>query len=447
MNEEPVIKVGILKAPVIRLRLRGPFHPEPAGRPVTGELEARIVDHGVEVLSGDRLVGSGKTLRIIPDEPSSGHFMAMGVVIGIGFHWEKKEDQVFRGSIRFTEEDGEVRLVNEVPAEEYLASVISSEMNASGPPEMLKAHAIISRSWLLSMADGTASGPKRRVADGQIVSEKTVLRWYDREDHQGFHVCADDHCQRYQGFARTGDPRVRRAVEETKGQVLVHSGGLCDARYSKCCGGVTERFETCWEPVARSCLESIPDRPGADSISIDLTKEEAAAAFIRGRPEAFCNTGDSDLISQVLNDYDHPGGGNFRWEVRYGQEELSAIVSKKSGMDLGAIAGMEPVERGPSGRLVRLRIVGSRRTVVVGKELEIRRWLSPSHLYSSAFIVEMGAFRKGIPESFVLHGAGWGHGVGLCQIGAAVMASGGYGHRDILKHYYRGAKIEQRYGK
>lgn len=447
MMPEPVIAVGILKAPAIRLRLTGRFVLTLSGKGVTGDIEVRTGHRGVELRTGGRSIAAGESIRLSPGVPWQGEFTVMGVVIGIGLHWESKENQVFRGNMRFMKESGEVRLVNELPAEQYLRSVITSEMNASSPLELLKAHAIISRSWLISQVEAPQRKLPSRGAGEPALDDMEILRWYDREDHEGFHVCADDHCQRYQGFARTGDARVDRAVDETAGQVLTHSGRLCDTRYSKCCGGMTERYESCWEPVAHPCLESVPDREQASGNVPDLRQEPLAGGFIRGRPEAFCNTEDTDLVKQVLNDYDHPGSGHFRWEVRYTRQELSELIAEKSGLEFGEILELEPVERGPSGRLVRLRIIGSRRTMVVGKELEIRRWLSPSHLYSSAFIVERDTGAGGVPDGFKLRGAGWGHGVGLCQIGAAVMASGGYGHRQILQHYYRGATINQWYGK
>jgi stage II sporulation protein D len=444
---EPVIQVGILRAPVILFRLLAPYTTHgKVGGPGT-RMEARVSGNKIALYAEGELLEENQAIGMDPADGSPGAFRVRDVVIGIGFHWERKEDQQFTGAIRLSFRDGMIQLVNVVPAEEYLNGVISSEMRASGPPELLRAHAVISRSWLLFHLGKKAGKPVPVIEeDPGDITPGEHIRWYDREEHEGFHVCADDHCQRYQGFTRAWDPGVRKAVSDTAGEVLVYRGELCDARFSKCCGGVTERFESCWEPVVHPYLVSVSDNADNGGRLPDLTGEAEAARFIKGNPAAFCNTRDRDLLGRVLNEYDLPGMGNFRWKVHYSQEELAALVRERSGIDFGPVTDLEPLERGTSGRIIRLRISGEKRILIVGKELEIRKWLSQTHLFSSAFTVEKGRVEGGVPVSFTLYGAGWGHGVGLCQIGAAVMASSGYSYREILQHYYKGASVEKRYG-
>jgi stage II sporulation protein D len=449
----PSIEVGILKSERIRFGLNGEFVWSGGGdargsrRIRPGSYEASVEGGTIRIKGGDRSIQEGAALLMEPAEPDRDRFLLRDVVIGIGFHWEQKEDQEFQGSLKLMVSGEQIQVVNIVALEEYLASVISSEMRADSSPELLKAHAIISRSWLLAQVErqramvGTAAGN-----DQGNGTEGEYIRWYSREDHDGFHVCADDHCQRYQGISRALNPRVEKAVRETAGQVLVYGGKICDARFSKCCGGVTELFESCWEPVPHPYLTRVDDNPASSPVNVkDLTVEANAVAFINSSPAAFCNTSDPGLLRQVLNDYDQASPDFFRWEVTLRQELISTLIREKSGMDFGAILDLIPVERGVSSRLVRLRIVGERMELVVGKELEIRRLLSDTHLYSSAFTVEKGKPVDGIPDYFILHGAGWGHGVGLCQIGAAVMADRGFSHRQILEHYFVDSNIGKRY--
>ena len=371
-------------------------------------------------------------------------FTLKEVVIGIGFHWQRTEDQVFRGALELIADDGRVTAVNRIGVEEYLVSVIASEMNASASPELLKAHAVISRSWLLAQIVRRQAKPA--VAESKCIvrsDDEERIRWYDREDHDLFDVCADDHCQRYQGITRASNPIVREVIKETRGEVLMDNDTICDARFSKCCGGVTEKFENCWEPVPHSYLTALRD----DEVPSypDLTDEREAEQWIRTSPEAFCNTTDKEILSQVLNNYDQETTDFYRWKVEYTQEELSRLIHRKTGMDFGPIIDLIPLERGSSGRITKLKIVGVRRSFTIGKELEIRRTLSETHLYSSAFVVDKKDIRLDIPSRFILTGAGWGHGVGLCQIGAAVMGAKGYSYRKILTHYFPGASIEKRY--
>ncbi len=363
-----------------------------------------------------------------PLDSARASFVVEDVKIGIGFHWEQNRRQGFRGSLRIVDDDG-LTLINDVGLESYVESVIASEMNADSPVELLKAHAVISRSWLIAQL-------RQRVGDGGSYSrqeqpgpdEWEIQRWYGRDAHTRFDVCADDHCQRYQGIEDSPDS-VRRAVEATRGQCLVFGTDVCDARFSKCCGGVTEDYSAAWDEREIPYLRSVPDGP---------ERLDDIDSWIRSDPRAHCNTKDEGLLRRILPDFDFETRDFFRWSVRYSREELSAVVGTKSGIDLGTVTDLEPLERGSSGRITRLRIVGSRAKLSVGKELEIRRLLSATHLFSSAFVVDEN--RDGI----TLVGAGWGHGVGLCQIGAAVMASRGGVYEEILSHYYPGARVEVR---
>ncbi|NDW19848.1 SpoIID/LytB domain-containing protein [Dysgonomonas sp. 216] len=368
-------------------------------------------------------------------------FTLKDVVIGINFHWERKENQQFRGALKLIPNNGLIYVINILPIEDYLTSVISSEMSATASLELLKAHAVISRSWLLAQIYKTkkTSGNGAQCATF-TKTENEVIYWYDREDHTLFDVCADDHCQRYQGMVRASANLniVKQAITETRGQILMSGGEICDARYSKCCGGVVEEYQNAWEDVRYSYLVKLRDSGNSQDFP-DLTQEDEAQKWILSRPPAFCNTQDKRILAQVLNNYDQETTDFYRWKIEYNQAELSALVNKRSGIDFGTITDLIPIERGTSGRLVKLKIIGTKKTMTIGKELEIRRILSTSHLYSSAFIVEKKE------SSFILHGAGWGHGVGLCQIGAAVMGEKGYNFRQILQHYYVGAAIEKRY--
>ena len=349
------------------------------------------------------------------------------------------------------EADGDrVWVINELPVERYLASVISSEMRATSSPSLLRAHAIISRSWLLTqMAHRIHADHPSAATCGGWETEEELVRWYDRDDHQRFDVCADDHCQRYQGITRMVSDHVEEAIRSTYGQVLWDGQGICDARFSKCCGGATEVFSACWQDEDRPYLAAFLDRPAqagqaADALP-DLTDEETARKWILSDPPAFCNTQDKQVLRQVLNGYDQETADFYRWHIDYTQEELASLIARKTGLRFGKILDLVPLERGKSGRIVRLKIVGTERERVIGKELEIRRTLSESHLKSSAFVVTTQQGTDGIPQSFHLSGAGWGHGVGLCQIGAAMMGEKGYDHEAILRHYYPGATLKTLY--
>ncbi len=422
------VDVGILRAPRIRFDLSGGF--TLSGSPVSENNEITI--------GSGKLCYRGEHYDSLEFKPVAQDSLITlhDVVIGVGFHWQRCEQQSFKGELRFIVEDGEVRAINRIPVEEYLVSVISSEMSATSSLEFLKAHTVVSRSWLYAQL---LRKEAQTLSELGYVNDDEVVRWYAREDHTLFDLCADDHCQRYQGVTRALNPNVRRAVEETAGLVLKYGNEVCDARFSKCCGGVTERFGACWENKEYDYLQAFRDVAG-ESLLPDLTTEDGAREWIENIPESFCSTDDSRVLSQVLNGYDRETADFYRWKVEYTQQQLSELVNRRSGIDFGVIEDMLPVERGASGRLVRLRIVGSKRTVVVGKELEIRRWLSGTHLYSSAFVVDKENGYDGNLR-FTLKGAGWGHGVGLCQIGAAMMGEMGFSFEDILLHYYRGAEL------
>ena len=391
-------------------------------------------------------------LSFTPQQDTSSFFELQDVTIGINFHWERKEVQRFKGELKIIVEDDRLTAINIIPIEDYLTSVISSEMSATASLELLKAHAVISRSWLLN---------KLKVANGKLkvimhpdntanfelsTLPSQLIKWYDHEAHKNFDICADDHCQRYQGITRASTPQAIEAVFATRGEVLMYEGEICDARFSKCCGGAFEEFQNCWENVKHPYLIGQRDS-NTETRLPDLTKEAEADKWIRTSPAAFCNTHNKQVLSQVLNNYDQETTDFYRWRVCYSQQELSELIHKRSGIEFGKIIDLIPVERGTSGRLVRLKIVGTLRTLIIGKELEIRRTLSSSHLYSSAFVVdkEYKEDEKEIPSRFILTGSGWGHGVGLCQIGAAVMGEQGYKYKEILSHYYPGSAIEQQY--
>ncbi len=433
-NQE--VSVGIMSAATLRFTLNGNFVAD--GLTVSGLHEATC--------DGTAVCWNGKTCQKLCFRPAgdAATFTLHGVTIGKDYHWERMEDQEFKGALEIMVEHGRLVAVNVLPVEEYLVSVISSEMKATAGLEYLKASAIISRSWLLSQIRRRESELFAGTPAGMRNDEGCLLRWTDRAAHEYYDVCADDHCQRYQGLLRAGNPAVREAVKATCGQVLMAGGEICDARFSKCCGGVSEEYAACWEQRDYTYLQPVRDLPEGSALP-DLTQEKEAEAWICSDVPSFCNTDDRAVLQQVLNDYDLETHDFYRWQVEYTQKELSDLVKLKTGRDLGDILDLVPVKRGKSGRIVELQIVGSKQSLLVGKELEIRSVLSPSHLYSSAFIVRKENVTDGIPMLFRLLGAGWGHGVGLCQIGAAVMASKGYACNQILLHYYKNATIKYLY--
>ena len=439
-DKEPEVKVGIVSGQKIHFSLNKPYLAK--GETVIGEQEVEFSEGGV--------LWNGNQYSSLTFHPQSADasFSLSDVTIGVNFHWERKETQTFLGTLRFVVESDKICAINELPVEKYLESVISSEMSATSSLELLKAHAVISRSWLLAQMK-----KRREVAESGnnffsfTKKEDMLIRWYDREDHTIFDVCADDHCQRYQGITKETSPHVAEAIRQTKGQVLLDGDEICDARFSKCCGGVTEEFQYCWEDTPKNYLTVVRDIAlGIESTLPNLTNEEEAEKWIRFNPPAFCNTQDKRILSQVLNDYDQETVDFYRWKVTLTQEKLQQLIADKLKMDFGAILDLKAVERGKSGRISKLQIIGTKKTFTIGKELEIRRTLSDSHLLSSAFIVDKYDIdEQGVPQRFELIGAGWGHGVGLCQIGAAVMGEEGYLYDAILLHYYQGAEIKKLY--
>lgn len=410
------LEVGIMSGSEIEFEIIS----DGAGRQKVEYSQGRISYNGALY---DELVFEAQTEATMFAEPS---FILYGVTIGVDFHWERKVTQKFAGTLKFIVDGGKVTAVNIVGVEDYLLSVISSEMKASAGLEFLKAHAVISRSWVMAQVEHRQSHVSRTPGPSCPVSEpvegaEEYIKWFDHDDHTLFDVCADDHCQRYQGLTMAVGDTVRKAVDQTWGLVLTSEGKICDARFSKCCGGRMELFSTCWEDKDYPYLQPLPD----------------TADCVEGG-DVFCDTKDEKILSQVLNDYDLETRDFYRWRTEYSRTEVSDLVRRRSGMDFGTIRDLVPIERGPSGRLKRLKVVGDKKTMVIGKELIIRRWLSESHLKSSAFDI------KWVGDRLVLDGSGWGHGVGLCQIGAAVMASKGYTFDQILLHYYPGSILERR---
>lgn len=446
-GKQPNVNVGIVSGQKIHFSLNKPYLAK--GEMVTGEQEVAFSEGGI--------LWNGNQYSSLTFHPQSADasFSLSDVTIGVNFHWERKETQTFLGTLHFVVESDKICAINELPVERYLESVISSEMSATSSLELLKAHAVISRSWLLAQMK-----KRREVAESGnnffsfVKKDDRLIRWYDREDHTIFDVCADDHCQRYQGITKETSPHVAEAIRQTKGQILMDGDDICDARFSKCCGGVTEEFQYCWEDTPKNYLSSVRDiiqgvksaGSAAPAPLPSLQDEAAADAWIRSNPPAFCNTTDKKILSQVLNDYDQETADFYRWKVTLTQEKLKQLLDEKLKMNFGDILDLQAEERGKSGRISKLRIVGTEKTFVIGKELEIRRALSDTHLYSSAFVVDRCDIdEKGIPQRFDIIGAGWGHGVGLCQIGAAVMGEEGFDYDAILLHYYQGAEIKKVY--
>jgi len=464
-DQEPTIRVGIMAD---RREIGGCFQGVfqiSSGEELSGDFRFSITGGLISLAAGTGVrTMPEREFRCRPQGVAT--FSLYNVTIGVNFHWERQEVQTFQGALSVLAlEDDTLVAVNELPLEDYLGSVISSEMSAAAPLEFLKAHAVTSRSWLMAMLEKQESdnrngrGEKQRdVSPGknrregclpqagneiaETLSRDEIIRWYGREEHARFDVCADDHCQRYQGVTKIITDQVRQAIDVTRGLFLVYSGGICDARYHKACGGRTEDFASVWEDVAVPYLTSVSDSPESFP---PATSAEEAAQWINSSPAAYCNTNDAHALRQVLPSFDQETTDFFRWEVSYARGELETLLLRKSGIDFGELHALIPLDRGPSGRIIRLKIEGSKRTVIVGKELEIRRWLSPSHLYSSAFIVRTEGDGQGKVVCFRLQGAGWGHGVGLCQIGAAMMAMQGFGMEDILGHYFRGTTLRKFY--
>ena len=413
-KKAPQVSVGIISASRIRFRLNNIYLAK--GEQLMGTQEVEFSEGGIK-WNGALY----HELTFVPQNADAS-FSIEEVVIGVNFHWERKETQTFQGKLRLIIDSDHICAINELPVESYLVSVISSEMSATSSLELLKAHAVISRSWLLAQIERRRQmGESGESFFSFIKKDDELIRWYDREEHTIFDVCADDHCQRYQGITRATNKNVEEAVHQTRGRILMADGEICDARFSKCCGGKTEEYQYCWEDTPKSYLVSVDD--------------------------PFCNTQDKKIISQVLNDYDQETVNFYEWTVDYSQEQLAKLIQEKTKMDFGDILDLIPEQRGKSGRICKLKIVGSKRTFSIGKELEIRRTLSETHLLSSNFEVEKfySTPRSTVPSAFKLRGRGWGHGVGLCQIGAAMMGEKGYKYDEILRYYYKNAEIKKVY--
>lgn len=442
MQNEPTMTVGIIdRQQEIRGCLNGAFYGDGFGS-LSGRFSAKRASGMIVLIDEeDRVVVRSAFVKLAAHKGST--FTLFNVMIGISFHWERKEDQTFQGNLILKpREDGTVTVISEISLEDYLQSVISSEMSPKAPPEFLRAHAILSRSWLLKTLERKRQAKGASVISIENMAENEIVHWYEQEDHDFFDVCADDHCQRYQGITKIISEKAAEAVRETRGEVIVYNNEICDARFSKVCGGLTEEFATAWDNIHIPYLKTISDMPVAyDAVST----EEDAVRWILSDPSAYCNTKDAAILENILPDFDRETKAFFRWKAEYSRQELEEILRDKSGIDFGVLKDIEPLSRGPSGRIYRLRIVGSKKSIIVGKELEIRRWLSRSHLYSSAFIVKAEYNLQGDVERFIFHGAGWGHGVGLCQIGAAVMAVRGFTAEEILKHYFTNVEIRNIY--
>lgn len=437
-SEEPSLAVGLLdRKKSAKIQLVGEYRTADGMRIGPGEIELHTMRSEVQCVGCAEL--SGGELTFVPVDPESS-FFCLEAIIGIDFHWQQKETESFRGTLRIiAEDDDRLTVINDVPLETYITSVICSEMNAASPAAAIRSHAVISRSWLLAQLESIAL-PAQKTSS--VVSGH--IRWTEREAHHKFAVCADDHCQRYQGIRRTAVEEVADAIADTRGIVLTYEGEVCDARFSKCCGGVVEEYSTAWGDRHVPYLVALADAGDSSLPKESLTNEENFREFVAQPPECYCNCSDEDILRRVLNDYDVTTGDFFRWQVRLEADEATSLLKKKLGVNVGRLVALEPVQRGPSGRLCQLRFVGRSGSIVVGKELEIRRALSPSHLYSSAFYVELEGPSEE-PAAFNLHGAGWGHGVGLCQIGAAVMACRGIEYERILSHYYPSTALERLY--
>lgn len=437
-KEEPIVSVGIVSASKLCFSLNAPYT-------VCGS--QRCGKQVVELSEG-RILWENTLYDELLFEPTDAQssFTLEDVTIGVNFHWERKEAQTFLGKLRFIVQNNNICAINELPVETYLTSVISSEMRATSSLELLKAHAVISRSWLLAqMEQRKAENNNVEKQPSFFKTDEEIVRWYDREDHKRFDVCADDHCQRYQGITKAANKHVVEAIQQTAGEILTSHGEICDARYSKCCGGAVEEFQYCWENIKKPYLQALPDTLPDSTPLPDLIDEAVARQWILSSPDAFCNTTDQKVLSQVLNDFDQETTDFYRWSQTYSQAEVKQLLEEKLEVQFGDIIDLVPLSRGKSGRIYRLKIVGKEHTLIIGKELEIRRALSKSHLYSSAFIVEKRDIKDGVPQKLIIKGAGWGHGVGLCQIGAAMMGKQGYRYEEILLHYYKGAEITKAY--
>jgi SpoIID/LytB domain protein len=445
-KEEPTISVGILSEDKIDFELYGDFKSVGFNKVFSGRFSAEYSDSKIICTYGDETLQVSDMIEFEPTDPGDS-FLVRNVTIGVKFHWERKQNQRFLGILKLIKDEDKITLINILPIETYLMSVISSEMSARSSINLLKAHAIVSRSWVLAQItkskEQKADKPEKK---DFVETEDELIRWYDRQDHELYDVCADDHCQRYQGITKIQTGVVKKAIDETRGIVLIFADNICDTRYSKSCGGISESYEKIWENKKHPYLTSIIDyKYEPENYNLDFSMEKNAERWIKENPPAFCNTNDMRILSQVLLDYDRETTDFFRWKIEHTQKEISELIKKNLGIDFGDILDLIPLERGHSARIVRLKITGSKKQMIIGKELEIRRTLSNTHLYSSAIFIEKSEIKAGIPQRFIIYGAGWGHGAGLCQIGAAVMAGKGYMFDEILSHYFKSAGLKKIY--
>jgi len=435
------INIGILSGEEISIDLLGDFSINKSNEKITGKCIVNFERNVVKLKCNNKIYTKEKDFLLTPSYYETEMFRLNNVKIGMDFHWEQQKNLMYQGSLKFVINEEELTAINIINIDDYLRSVISSEMSPKNSVEFLKAHAIVSRSWLISqlLNKGKTQMEFTNNSDEHIV-------WHDKNDHNLFDVCADDHCQRYQGISKIRNENVDKAIKLTKGLVLTFDKKVLDARYSKCCGGKTELFENVWEPTPSTGLQSIFDyKYPPDEYERNLTDEKCARRWFLDRPKSFCDTDDENLLDNILVDFDKKTQNFFRWQIIYSQKDIAALINKNLGMDFGRILDLQPIKRGESGRLIKLKIIGEKKTLTIGKELEIRRVLSEKHLYSSAFFVEKEDIKNNVPQKFILNGAGWGHGVGLCQIGAAVMAGQNYRFDEILLHYFPQAKIEKAY--
>ncbi len=445
-DTEPWLNVGILTDDKIKFELYGDFGSIATNKTLSGVFTAELKNNKIVCEGSNIKFEADDEIIFEPSDPVSESFLLRDVIIGVKFHWERREKQRFNYFLKIIKNGNQLTAINYLPVEAYLTSVISSEMSAKCSINLLRSQAVVARSWLLAQLQNKEKEKKKDTSLQPVRTDEELITWYGREAHTLFDVCADDHCQRFQGVTKVTTDTAKKAIKDTRGIVLISDGEICDTRYSKSCGGMSEAYENVWEPVKYNYLQPVIDyKFEPENLDLDLTKEENAVKWIKSNPPAFCNTTDPKILNQILLDYDQETKDFYRWKVEYSQNELSNLIKEKLGIDFGDIMDLIPIERGYSARLIKLKIVGTKKSLVIGKELEIRRVLSPSHLYSSAFYVEKGNIENGVPQKFVLHGAGWGHGVGLCQIGAAVMAEQGYQFDEILVHYFPNAQIKRIY--
>ncbi len=446
ITTEPWLNVGILTDDKIKFELYGDFGSIAANKTLSGVFKAELRNNKIICEGTNIKIEAEDEIIFEPSDPVSESFLLRDVIIGVKFHWERREKQRFNYFLKIIRNGNQLTAINYLPVEAYLTSVISSEMSAKCSINLLRSQAVVARSWLLAQLQNKEKETNKDALLKPVISDEEIITWYDREAHTLFDVCADDHCQRFQGVTKVTTDTAFRAIKDTRGIVLINGDEICDTRYSKSCGGMSEAYENVWEPVKFSYLQPVVDyKFEPDNLQLDLTIEENAVKWIRANPPAFCNTSDPKILNQILLDYDQETKDFYRWKVEYSQRELNNLIQEKLGIDFGEIVDLVPVERGYSARLIKLKIIGTKKSIIIGKELEIRRVLSKTHLYSSAFYVEKENVIDGIPQKFILYGAGWGHGVGLCQIGAAVMAEQGYQFDEILIHYFPNAKIKRIY--